>query len=347
MQHMVLMKASGLAAQFQPTPTDEAQAMLRDRYGIEAALRRLTTEKDDTFLASAEDGSKFVLKMANPDENPQEVALQADALEHIATRDPGLPVPRLVRCRQGAPWLRHIDTHSQVRTVHLLSFLPGSLLDGLATTPNQRRLCGRMLARLRLSLKDYSHPGSSRTLPWSVQHLDGLSDLLGHIPDPDHRRMTEIALNRFADLAPQLRECRMQVLHNDFTLSNVLVDPASPDFVSGVIDFGDIVHTYIVADLATAMLSQLAPSGQGDAIFAPARDLFAGYLEIGDLTGTEQRLLPHLIMARLCTRILITTWRSAQFPDNSAYILRNMSSAWAWLSHFVNCPAEQIDNTFL
>ncbi len=42
-------------------------------------------------------------------------------------------------------------------------------------------------------------------------------------------------------------------------------------------------------------------------------------------------LLYDLILARVFTTLLITGWRAARYPDNAAYILRNVPSARAGL----------------
>ena len=44
-----------------------------------------------------------------------------------------------------------------------------------------------------------------------------------------------------------------QTIHNDGHWGNVLCDPAAPDTITGVIDFGDQVEGPLVVDLATSM----------------------------------------------------------------------------------------------
>jgi hypothetical protein len=49
-------------------------------------------------------------------------------------------------------------------------------------------------------------------------------------------------------------------------------------------------------------------------------------------------LLPALIMARLCTTLIITAWRAARYPENATYILRNQPMAKRGLFQLMRLP---------
>ena len=59
-------------------------------------------------------------------------------------------------------------------------------------------------------------------------------------------------LDRFDSIAPQFPDWRWQVVHNDLNPHNVLCAPDAPDRIAGVLDFGDMVRTPLVCDLAVA-----------------------------------------------------------------------------------------------
>ncbi|WP_163066531.1 phosphotransferase, partial [Acinetobacter baumannii] len=52
-----------------------------------------------------------------------------------------------------------------------------------------------------------------------------------------------------------------QVVHNDFNPHNVLAGATDDDEIAGVIDFGDMVRSPLIQDLATACAYQLTPDG--------------------------------------------------------------------------------------
>ena len=340
-----LLRAGGLATPFRSIPADEALTVLGTYYNVAGTLKRLDTEKDDTFLLTTPTWERFIVKFSNPDEDPNELALQADLLDHLARTDPDLPVPRIIGNRDGRSFFTIADGHGQSRMVRMLTYLEGMPLDRLEPAGDELARVGATLARLRLAMADFSHPHDEREIAWDVQHLPKLAFLLDSVADPGHRAMLAEGLDRFSRIESRLKACRRQVLHNDFSRSNIVVDRNSPAFVTGVIDFGDAVRTYIVVDLSTALLNQLDPAG-GPAMFEPCRNLLAGYLAVADLTAEEIEVLPHLIMARVIARALITTWRARQFPDNEPYIMRNTHQGWGQLRRFLSLPADEISQTF-
>jgi len=336
----------GLSARFIAMSGDEAAGLARDAYGITAQAERLATEKDDTFRLETADSRRYILKIANPCETAEELDFQIEVLKHVARRAPQLPIPRVIASLNGEEQFCHRDHAGQLRRVRLLSYLDGRPLSEFESTPEEREHMGEMLGRLRLALADFAHPADRRVLAWDVKHLLGLGDLMEAIDDPKKRRLLEAGMDRFAALQPQLATCRAQVVHNDFSKSNIVVDRAAPGFVTGIIDFGDAVRTLIAIDVSTALVNQL-PSRMTDDIFAEGRDLLRGYLRVADLSMTELRLIPHLVMARAVARALLSVWRAKRFPENAAYLLRNTEQGWAQLSWFMQRPVDEISETLL
>ncbi len=329
----------GLASTFVRTGTDEALEIARTRYGLECEATRFATEKDDTFKISSSDGRYFILKLANPAEDAAEIDLQVQVLGHLAAVAPTLPVPRVVADLCGERQLPYRDRAGQHRQVWMLSYIEGQPLSEVRSTPTGRREIGKVLARLRLAMAEFSHPADTRAVAWDMTNLMSLRGLVGQIDDAKRRRQIEIGLARFAEIEPRLARSRAQVLHNDFNKANILVDPSSPTFVSGVIDFGDTVRTAIAIDVATAMMNQLSSEPDGGDMLADGRDVLTGYLTVADLTDDELELIPHLIMARVVTRALLSTALAKLVPERAAYVLRNTERGWHQLDWLLNHPA--------
>ncbi|HEY2238363.1 MAG TPA: phosphotransferase [Streptosporangiaceae bacterium] len=328
-----------LALAHQVMPESEAVELVCDRYGLLATATRLATEKDDTFRLAAADGRGWTLKVAHPAEPLDGISFQTELLGHVAGADPAVPAPRVLPDRRGQLWPTVTDRAGQRRAVRLLTWCPGVPLDRIGSTRAQRRAVGELLARLRLATAGFAHPADAPVVAWDVQHLPALRRLLGSIPDPGRRAALARGLDRFAGIADQVAGLRRQVLHNDFNKSNLLADPDRPDVITGVIDFGDATRTAIAIDVATALLNQLPRDGgavlTGD-VFADGRDVLDGYRSRADLSPAELRLIPHLVMARVVARALISTHRAAQFPSNAPYLLRNTEPGWAQLGWFLD-----------
>jgi hydroxylysine kinase len=341
-----LLAAGGLGAAHHRMELAEAGALVEARFGVRGDLVRFETEKDDSFLVSPPAGPRFVLKVANPAEDAGELDLQTALLLHLERTAPSLPVPRVVRACDGQAIFAIEDEAGQRRQVRALGYLEGTPLDRMETTPRERMRLGAVLGALRLAMADFAHPRASREIAWDVKHLARLRGLVGHIADPGRRRALEQGLDRFDGLAPRLRALPAHVVHNDCSRSNLVADRASPGFITGVIDFGDVVRTAVAIDVSTTLLNQLSVEPADD-IFAGGRDVLAGYLSVAPLRDDELAMVPHLVMARVIARALITTWRAARMPDNARYILRNTHAGWHQLDWFLARPVDTVDQILL
>jgi len=337
----------GLGAEYVSMSADEATELVRSEFGIDGKLTRLATEKDDTFRVAA-DGSTYILKVANPSEDSREISLQNELLLHVARVDPSLPVPRLIESVNKRLAVVVVDRAGQSRCTRMMSYLEGTPLDTTESDARERFRVGQMLARLRYATARFSHPADSRVLAWDIRHLLGLRHLLEHVADPHQHEQLTRGMERFRGLEQHVAKLRTQVLHNDFSKSNIIVDHGKAEFVTGIIDFGDAVRTAIAIDVSTALGNQLPGNAAPvDDLFARGRDVLRGYLSVAELTDEELRLIPHLVMGRIVARALITLWRAKLFPNNSTYILRNTEPVWAQLDWFLARSVDELSSTFL
>ena len=300
----------------------DAEAIARSHFGITARAKLLTSERDRNFhLLGGDDGRDYLLKITNAAEDPAVTDMQTRALLHIADRAPGLAVPRVVRALNGAPEVR-LSLEGLDHTVRVLTYLPGVPAHATPSGAAQRRALGWFLAELGDTLKDFSHPAEGHEIAWDLKHAAKLDELTVHIEDESVRRFAKLAFADFRDhVQPLERGLRSQVVHNDFQPHNVLVDAAAPDRVAGVIDFGDIVRTPLVYDVAIAASYQSAAS-DGEA-FAGAAEFVAAYHHRRPLLRDEVEALFTLIAVRHAMTVTITEWRAHAHPENRAYILRN------------------------
>jgi Ser/Thr protein kinase RdoA (MazF antagonist) len=329
-----------LAARYAPLDSARALDLAEHVYGLRAeGASRFETERDDTFLIRA-GGLRYVLKIAHPADDAEVVDMQCQVLEHVARVDPGLPVPRVVPTPAGTPLAWTTGVEGEPRAVRLLTYLPGRQLDYASTTPSQRRAVGAAIGRLSVALATFDHPGADRTLAWDLQRLGGLRPRLGCIADPGERAEVAAELDRYDVMAaPALATVRHQVVHNDANVDNVIVDDAG--WVCGILDFGDMVRTAVVADLAVAMAYAVAVGDDAradDDPWAAPFDLAAGFERSRTLTDDERALLPNLVRARMAQRMIVNSWLAASNPDNAHHTLRANGHALAALRRLAAAP---------
>lgn len=323
-----------------PPPLSEAEAgaLARQHFGISGEISRLTSERDVNFRILSSDGS-YVLKLANPAEARAVTRMQTAALLHLAAQAPDLPVPRVRRSLAGSPDVLLPDG----TLLRCLTYLEGMPLHLRPRSPALGRAMGAIAARLTRGLAGFADPAADHVLQWDIRHASRLRPLLPAIADPGLRQLAEASLDRFdRQIAPRLAECRWQVVHNDLNPHNVLTDPADPDRIAGVLDFGDMVRTPLVCDLAVAASYQLVPEVALESLAGFTR----AYEAVLPLSPIERALVPGLTETRMLTTVAITSWRAARYPENAAYILRNFASAREGLIALAAVPAAALTNAF-
>jgi len=340
-----LPEAAVLTAPPAPVATDWASGLLQRVYGLSGALKPLSGERDANFLLEpAQGGARCMLKLSHPDEDPLVADFQTQALLHVAATDPGLPVQRLLRDRQGAASVQIEDAEGRTRVARVFSYLEGLPMPQAPRSGAQRRSVARTLARLDRALAGLAHAAAARELPWDIQRAERVRPLLMHVADPARRALAEAALDAFErHTKPVLRGLRRQPIHNDSNPSNLLVDPAEPARVSGILDFGDMVHAPLVNEVAVAASYQLDECG--DALAMIAR-FAADYHAVLPLTEAETFVLLDLVRARLAMIVAISGWRAARQPDNQAYLMRNNAVSWARLAACGDLQAHQVQDAF-
>ena len=307
---------------------DAVEKLALQAFGIRAKSHLLASERDQNFRLDADDGSRYTLKISNHAEQVNVIDFQNGALQHMAMQDPGIPVPRVIPNLNGG--LHSLaEQAGKKHLVRLFSWMDGTVLYDVKAQPALLEQMGGLLARMGLALQDYDHPGSNPPLLWDMKRAGNLRALLHCIEDPALQSMIGLALDRFDQVAPALMELRQQVIYNDLNPDNVLVDPSDQQVITGIIDFGDLVKSPLIIDLAVAAAYYLA---DGNDPVSGTLPLIRGYHRLRPLHPEELRMLPDLIRTRLITSLLVMSWRISEFPENRDYLQRSQASSKAFLS---------------
>lgn len=308
-----------------PPPSHDAAFAARQlwtHWGLAGALERLSAERDLNWRVTAP-GGRFVLKFANLAEDPRVTQFQNRALIHIADRAPALPVPRVVPARDGATEI----ILPEGGIMRLLTYVEGVPMHQAAPSAALRHEVGAMAARLTRALEGFSHPAADHVLQWDLKQAAGLRPLLPAMQDLGLRQLCTRWLDWFDAIAPDLADLPWQVIHADLNPHNMLTAPDDPTRVAGVLDFGDMVRTPRICDLAVAAAYHIDPTAGPESL----AEVAAGWAGVLPILPAEARLLRGLAAIRMVTTLTLANYRAARWPDNAPYILRNCASASAGL----------------
>jgi 4-aminobutyrate aminotransferase-like enzyme/Ser/Thr protein kinase RdoA (MazF antagonist) len=297
----------------------EVEALLARHFALSGKLTPLYSERDQNFHLTDSHRRDWTVKIANAVEDPGTITCQIGALAHIAKTDPGLPVPRVLAALDGATMTPIRHESGSEHFLYLLSYLPGEIVENVSRPPDLPARLGRMLARLGQALHDYDHPAAyGRHLLWDIRESPRFLDEVDRLDEMEDRAMARSVLTHLRDaVLPHLGELRHQVIHGDVNEHNLLVNPAARYEITGIIDFGDMIHGPLVQDIADLAADFM---NGADDVLETLCGAVAGYHAVTPLTEAEIAVIYDVASARLLLAPLINQWRAQETPDAPGYI---------------------------
>ena len=322
----------------------DAQRFTFEHYGIQAGARALPGEHDQNFYLETSLGETFVLKIAHAGEAFEVLDLQNKTLEHLAVHAPSLVVPRVQHTVEGDTIVDIKDADDALYRMRLLSYIPGKVLaDTAPHTSELLRQLGQTLGDLDLALQGFTHPTARRVLKWDLQQASWIGDYLHCIARPERRALVADYLAQFTtQVEPVLSTLRTSVIHNDINDYNIVVQRRGAELSLGLLDFGDMLWTQTIHELAIAAAYVML--GKPDPLAAAAR-LIAGYHTAFPLSVPELEVLYPLICTRLCVSVTNSAYQRQVAPDN-AYLLISEQPAWALLEQLATVSPQFALATF-
>jgi 4-aminobutyrate aminotransferase-like enzyme/Ser/Thr protein kinase RdoA (MazF antagonist) len=354
----------------------EAERIARDLYGLAISVSALPGERDGNFrLRTAEAPGvdtpgvdtpgvdtpgvdtpgvdtpgvdtpgvpprEFVLKIIDIAGDAEGSDCLVSVLDHLAEQDPGLPVPRLFPTLEGDA-IGRISRDGIDYATCLVSFLPGRLLIGTLPGAALMRNLGATLARIDQALQGFFHSSLGRRLAWDVRRLPELAEFLSFIESPALRAAVDRVSSAFRACLPKLRGLRSQAVHGDCHAANLLVD-LDGQSISGILDFGDMIHAPLVFEPAVAM-SELLTEG-----LVPLESVGAvlqGYGAAQNLKADEVELLYDIITARHAVTVLVHAWRRRHDPQGARVLDAAAVQSAKSLAELLSTGVESLTRTW-
>jgi len=298
---------------------DDAARIARDVYGVDGTVVAWPSERDQNFLIETPEGRRTVLKIANGGEDPAVLEAQRRVLAHLAATSPLFA--RLVPTARAAEAEEVPGRNGDRHVVWMLSYLAGQPLASLRErSPRLFEDLGRAVGAMRTALDRFDHAAVHRDFYWDLAHARAtVAEHRARIADPALGAAIDTLAGRFdRDTAPVLETLPRGVVHGDLNDQNVLVhstDGPNETSVSGILDFGDMVYSYAISDLAIAA-AYVALGSTGDDPLVDVASLIRGYVEDHAITDDECAALFGLIAMRLCASACIAVRQRAENPEN-------------------------------
>ncbi len=180
---------------------------------------------------------------------------------------------------------------------------------------------GRKVACLDRAFATFHHPAIHRDLHWDFANaMRVFKQYQTEIADEQLRQMAIRAAEDFERrIVPMLPELRTGTIHNDANDFNIIVGGGNDLYtcnqnVVGLIDFGDMVHSYVIGDLAVAIAYAIL--NQEDPL-SGAANIVRGYHSEYPLSENELNVLFDLVKTRLCVSLCLAAHQQSQRPDDN------------------------------
>ncbi|MFT8532087.1 phosphotransferase [Bifidobacterium aquikefiri] len=261
----------------------DALIFLKDQYRLSnITLRRIMTERDDTFSVSVAQSTrpKWILKIEHPSESREAVLMRAQAIRSFEELDSSLPVTRIFANRSDA-LVSAMERQNHTRYATLTSFVAGEMLSHMREPASDLLLfnMGKALARIELVLaKQQSCEDHLGRVLWDMRLFPEICEAtLPAISDIHMRKPIERALDDYLTIHKRVCELPEYMCHGDFHPGNVMVDSNMPNVIAGIIDFGDMHRMPLICDVATCLCYAIATHARVDTALAPCRRILQGY----------------------------------------------------------------------
>jgi 4-aminobutyrate aminotransferase-like enzyme/Ser/Thr protein kinase RdoA (MazF antagonist) len=307
------------------------EKIAKEKFGIDGAAKALVGEYDKNFHLISSQG-EFVLKLMHPGAERKTLELQIAALEHLARKAPDLAAPRVQRSNQGN-FIETVNTSDGERLAWMLSYIPGKLYAHVKPhTPELLESLGNLLAQFDKALLDFQHPASKRNLKWDLAKAQWIEAHLADISDLTRREIVERIVSQYkTKVQPEFSNMRHSIIHNDANDYNIVVENGT---VKSVIDFGDMLYTLTMNELAVA--AAYAMTGHDDPLAALA-SIVRAYHAVLPLTQKELELLFPLLQMRLAVSVTNSAVQKRLRPDDP-YVVISEKPAWNLLEKLRKIP---------
>jgi len=315
------------------------QELLRKHYAMEVSVEKTTGYEDQNFLLQDHQGNRFISKITTDDSQLYFLEAQLKTMEHLAASPVSSFIQQLVKNTAGE-YLTRVSVNGINLSVRVLTYLEGEVIaDLLIPQADIFDSLGYLLASMDKHLEGFKHPGAYRYTEWDLAHVLDCRENLKYIKDHEKRTLAAYFLLQYEmEVLPLVPQLRKAVIHNDANDYNLLINGNQ---VTGIIDFGDMVESALINNLAVACTYALFRQ------FEPlevAERLISSYHKEYPLTRLELSVLYYLIAARLCKSVTTSAFQRTKSENKHHFVSEN--EAWILLYQWIKINPLQAHNRF-
>ena len=291
-------------------------------FQIQVEAKALNGYDELNFLLKDKIGQQYILKIATDEHGYHFLDAQVKIVNHLSKSEVSGKFQHYLLNTKGKE-LTTLVIEGKNYYLRILSFLEGIFwVDANEKTDALHIDLGNLLGRMDKALQNFSHPAMHRHYTWDVSTAMDANAKIKYITNHERRRMAGYFLLQFEmEVLPVLSSLRHAYAHNDANDYNLLVQG---DVVSGLIDFGDMVYTALINNVAVACTYAMLNNNHP---LHTASLVVKSYHAVYPLTSEELDILYYLIAARLCISVTQSAYNASQDSSNEHHFITE-KPAW-------------------
>ncbi len=319
---------------------ETAEQLVKKYYRLNVKAIALNGYDELNFLLAAADGKKYIFKIAGDEQGRSFLDAQVAIINHLSKTPQKDRFQQFVLNNEGKE-ITGIVSGEKNYYLRVLHFLEGNFwVEQKNPDSALYKSLGAFMGTMDSCLQDFSHPAMHRHYTWDISTAADANHKIKYIQDPGKRRLADYFLLQFeTEVLPHISSLRHAYVHNDANDYNILVKDRA---VNGLIDFGDMVYTALINNVAVActyaMLSAEDP-------LQAAAWVVDGYHKKFPLLPEETDLLYYLIAARLCISVTQSAYNASLNSDNEHQFVTE-APAWKLLFKLVEINPLKAQDAF-
>ncbi len=292
------------------------------------------------FLLKDKSGQQYILKVATDEHGYHFLDAQVKIINHLSESEVSNKFQHYLLNIEGKELITLL-INGKNYYLRILSFLEGVFwVDANERTDALHMDLGNFLGQMDKALENFSHPAMHRHYTWDISTAMDANAKIKCIQHHERRRMAGYFLLQFEmEVLPVLSSLRHAYAHNDANDYNLLVQG---DIVSGLIDFGDMVYTALINNVAVACT--YAMLNNNDPLHT-ASLVVKSYHAVYPLSSEEVDILYYLIAARLCISVTQSAYNASQDSSNEHHFITE-KPAWHLLYQLIRINPIKAQDTF-
>jgi 4-aminobutyrate aminotransferase-like enzyme/Ser/Thr protein kinase RdoA (MazF antagonist) len=307
----------------------EIEDLIRDHYGIKVKAQALNGYDELNFELTDAHSKRYILKVSEEAHGLGFLDAQVRILNHLAASPVAHYFQQYILNHDNEEITRVWKGDSEYY-FRLMSYLEGEFyVTHAGKSEALAEDLGALLGQMDRALANFSHASMHRRYTWDISTALENRSKLSFIKDPEKRRIAGYFLLQFETLVlPSLHALRHAYIHNDANDHNVLVRDGR---ISGLIDFGDMVHSALINNVAVGCTYVML--GRPDPL-SDAVALVRGYHARYPLDAEELHLLYYLIAGRLCISVCQSAYNASLDSGNEHHFITE-KPAWELLHEWI------------